>query len=226
MRNLRTGGFSGKELKFFDSGLDATSVQCLPNLSDCMFDPLTINCLNCPEQGSAPQNREGRNIKMHSVHIEGTIHYVPQFNNTVIATIPDVFIALVLDTQTNKAQMNSGECFQNPQLDPTLKTAPLRNLEYTHRFRVLKTMRIRAPDLSLDITGASGHEYSGKYIHFEIHKKLYGLITNFAGNASPNTVGNIVDNSLHIIAMSDGDDTLTSHIEVDLAYNARIRFYE
>lgn len=226
--NQRTGGYSGMEVKYFDTAKALANAACSANLSDGIFDPTTIDCLNCPETGSGPQNREGRMIKMRSVHIEGVCQFVPQFDNTVVATVPDVFIALVLDTQTNKAQMSSGDCFTNPSNNLDLVTAPFRDLEYTKRFKVLKIRRIRAPDLSLDITGASGHEYSGKLIHFEMHKKLFDLPVQFVGNASPNTVGNIQDNSLHVIVFCDcaTSSADTTKIEVKVGYNARVRFCE
>lgn len=226
--NQRTGGFSGMEVKYFDTSKNLANCASLGNLSDGVFDPSTVDCLNCPETGSGPQNREGRMIKMRSVHIEGVCQYVPQFDNIVVATVPDVFIALVLDTQTNKAQMSSADCFTNPSTSLDLVTAPFRDLEYTKRFKVLKIRRIRAPDLSLDISGASAHEYSGKLIHFEMHKKLFDLPVQFVGNASPNTVANIQDNSLHLVVFCDcaTSSSDTSKIEVKLGYNARVRFVE
>lgn len=227
--NQRTGGFMGEEVKFFDTHLIPGHVAAVSNLSTSMRDPTGgLLCLNAPKRGSGPSEREGRAIKMKSIHITGTIQYVPQFDNTVIATIPDVFIALVLDTQTNKAQMASNLCYINPSGQQPLVTAPLRNLEYSKRFKVLKVKRIHAPDLNLDITGASAHEYSGKLIHFEMHKKLYNLPVQFVGDADPNTVANIQDNSLHIIAFSDcaASSADTTKIQIDMGYNARLRFTE
>lgn len=224
--NYRTGGYVGAEIKFLDYSRALSTVSNAANLTTGMIDPITILCLNAPEQGSGPSNREGRKILMKSIHINGTIQFVPQFDNTVVPTIPDVFIALVLDTQTNKAQMESEDCYTNPGTQLALTTAPFRDLEYTSRFKVLKTLHLSGPDLDLDITGASGHETIGKYRHFSMHRKLWSIPVTYVGNASPNTVANIMDNSLHLLAFTNGatNNSDTTGIEVKMAYNARLRF--
>lgn len=224
--NYRTGGYMGAEIKFLDNALNGSIISNLPNLSDGLQDPANIDCLNAPDQGSGPQNREGRKIFMKSIHISGSVIFVPQFDNTVVPTIPDVYLALVLDTQTNKTQMSSGDCFTNPGGTSDTITCPFRDLEYTSRFKVLKKWHMRGPDLDLDVTGATTHETIGKVCHFEMHRKLYNIPVTFVGNAVPNTVGNIMDNSLHLVAFcngaTDGDDQTA--IQVNLSYNARLRF--
>lgn len=227
MSNVRTGGFVGSEMKYFDQALALTQVSDLANLSDGMLDPTATDCLNCPELGSGPTNRIGRFIQMHSIHISGTIKYVPNGAKSAVLAIPDVFIALVLDTQTNKAQMASNDCYTNPSANQDLVTSPFRNLEYTKRFRVLKKMVIRAPDLqqSTDFGGTPKIMLSGKQIHFQINKKLFGKKVGFVGNSSPNTIGNIDDNSLHLIAFANSN-TGTSDVAIQIGYNCRLRFYE
>jgi len=68
--------------------------------------------MTTPAQGDGPSNRDGKEIAMLYLQINGTIA-LP--SKEIQADAPNgcsVFVAIVLDTQTNAAQMNSEDCFK------------------------------------------------------------------------------------------------------------------
>ena len=107
------------------------------------MDPATIDCLNGVAQGNGPTNRIGRKFTMKSILIQGAIHIAAQTNQTALDEAPVVYIALVLDTQTNGVTLNSEDVFTNPVGNGTLAVAPLRNMSNTGRFKVLKSLTMR-----------------------------------------------------------------------------------
>jgi len=131
--------------------------------------------------------------------------------------MPFVYVALVLDTQTNGAQLNSEDVFSNPSANIATAAGPLRNMSYTERFKVLKKKKIRIPMLSLTYDGTN-IEQSGVQVPFSMFVKLGGLQTKFQSGTTTGYVGTIVDNSLHVICYSN------SALPVTVSYNARLRY--
>jgi len=134
--------------------------------------------------------------------------------------MPFIYIALVLDTQTNGAQLNSEDVFTNPNGTMISAASPLRNMSYTERFKVLKKKIIRFPQPSITYDGTN-IEQSGFRIPFSFFVKLGGLQTKFQAGTTTGYCGTIVDNSLHLIAYSN--NTGASIIPL-ISYNARLRF--
>lgn len=212
-RNVRTGGFVGMERKFYDTARAAVALTAPADASGGEVDPGTVNCISAPAQGDGESNRDGRKIHIKSVHIKGNV-----FVNTVPTatdTPGKVFVAIVQDTQTNGAQLNSEDVYTNPSASTNLATMPFRNLQYSSRFKVLATKVVTA-----DITTAAynGTSLVGFPTHktFEIYKNVDIPVT-FSNTTAG--VANVTDNSLHVIAYCQ-DTTSTPYIQ----YNARIRF--
>jgi len=131
--------------------------------------------------------------------------------------MPFIYIALVLDTQTNGAQLNSEDVFTNPAVTLGTNSCPLRNMSYTERFKVLKVKKVRIPMLSLTYDGTN-IEQSGALVPVSMFVKLGGLQTKFQSGTTTGYCGTIVDNSLHVIAYNN------SALACNLAYNARLRY--
>lgn len=132
--------------------------------------------------------------------------------------MPFIYVALVLDTQTNGAQLNSEDVFSNPGASIGLASSPLRNMSYTERFKVLKMKKIRVPVLSLTYDGTN-IEQTGVNIPFSMFVKLGGLQTKFQSGTTTGYCGTIVDNSLHMIAFTNSNS-----IAVSINYNSRLRY--
>lgn len=142
----------------------------------------------------------------------------PQVNQTAADAVPFLYIALVLDTQTNGAQLNSEDVYINPAASTATGSSPLRNMSYTERFKVLKVKKIRVPTLPITYDGTN-IEQSGLLLPFSMYVKLGGLQTKFQSGTTTGYVGTIVDNSLHLIAFTNVD---SATFPVGMFYNSRL----
>jgi hypothetical protein len=215
--NMRTGGFVGMELKFYDTSLVSSALTAPTDGSGGEHDPATVLCLSAPAQGNAEQNRDGRKMTIKSVFVNGIINVPPQdgISSGNGKEACKVYVALVQDKQSNGAQENSEDVFINPGANALLAASPLRNLEYTSRFRVLSVFEedIPVPTISYD---SADIEQSGAMRHFKLSKKVNIPVTFTDSTAG---VAQVMDNSLHIVAYTNNTDLAPT-----LSYNSRIRF--
>jgi len=206
--NTRTGGFVGRELNFLDlEGTGAVSGL----VASMRIDPATQNCLNAMAAGTGPSSREGNNIYMKKIYIQGAV-------SRQVDTFPDaqhpVKIWLVLDTQTNGATPDSSQIFTTPSGERAAYA--LNNLQYSTRFRVLKTVIVDPMPIE---TAGAGYEVAFKLSH-EWKEPLRVTFTDPAGDS----VDSISDNSLHIFAgevSAAGPDLAGTAI----SYVSRLRYY-
>lgn len=214
--NLRTGGYLGRENKFYDTSLLGDFFVAPSDAAGGELNPSATVLLNTVAQGVTESQRIGRQIKMQSIQINGMIHMPVQTNPSVLDTHPSVFLAVVLDTQTNGVTINSEDVYKNPSADPSLAAHPFRNLEQVQRFKILKSTQLKLTPVLIGFDGTT-MEQSGTQTPFTMYIKLNGLITNFCGTTSD--VANIVDNSLHIIGYASNLGYTPS-----ISYNARLRY--
>jgi len=218
LKNARTGGLLGVETKYFDTSLASSQINLVADCTSGEQDPATVLCLNGVPQGDTASSRDGFKIAMKSIQIDGIVRLDAQANQTAADQVPYVFIALVLDTQTNGAQLNSEDVFSNPAADSQLAACPLRNMSYTERFKVLKIKKARAPQVPMTYDGTN-IEQQGTQIPFSMFVKLGGLQTKFQSGTTTGYVGTIVDNSLHLIAYVNNSALIPV-----ISYNARLRY--
>jgi len=214
--NMRTGGFLGIEKKFFDTYLATTALASGANGAGGELDPATDNCLNAVVQGDGESNRDGKNYIIKSLHFLGRVVVNSQANKTVGWVPPSVFIAIVLDTQTNGAQLNSEDVYTNPAGSIANSTCMQRNLQYSSRFRVLKTFKLdfNNPAFAYDGTNM---ESCGQSQSIEAH--LDNLNIKVSCSATTGPIAAITDNSLHVVGFAT-NVTETAN----LTYTSRIRF--
>lgn len=203
--NRRTGGFTGMELKFVDSSNSQTLVKT-PAGSE--IDDGTMLCLNGIAQGDGENQRDGREVVVKSVTVKGQVALPAAAD---ISVSGPVFIALVLDQQTNGAQFNAEDVYEQPLANQAVSV--FRNLEYTGRFRVLATKRI-----DLNPSGGAGNGTTNNRVEtskaFSFYRKL-NIPVRYTGTGA--TVANITDNSLHLMAI--GQSTA-----IEIAWASRVRF--
>jgi len=218
-RNVRTAGFLGIETKFYDTSLGATALTAPTDASGGEFDPSATSMISTPAQGDTEQNRDGKRIVIRNVHINGNIVVPPGIDKTAMPGQVDVFVALVLDTQSNGAQMNSEDCFKNLSGAAAQAPNPIRNLLFGPRFRVLKSQNFLMPIPSASYDGTN-IEIAGTRRDFDWFLNLKDLVVNFnATTPTVTTIASVVDNSLHVIAYCN-----STSLAPTIAYNARIRF--
>jgi len=216
--NAVTMGFMGIEKKFLDSAKALTAVASVGLLTGGEYDPSSgcTGCLSCPAQGDTEQSRDGKRIVIDSVIIKGFV----ECDKTASAAIPDAtkcFVAVVLDTQTNGAQLNSEDVFKNTTTAAYTAVNPLKNLLFGSRFRILKS---QVYDLTpIGVIGAAAN-----YAHGDVRRDFDwyipfkgGLPVNLNAGTTAD-VANVIDNSIHVVAFA------TTGEVVQIAYNARIRF--
>lgn len=218
--NVRTGGFLGLEKKFRDTYLTDKALVATLAGSEC--DPATFNCLNAIAEGSAETERDGRKAVIRSCHLRGEIERLSDAGTTNgPAAQMACWVALVLDTQTNGAQLNAEDVFTVPASgQPHL---PLQNLQYSSRFKVLKMKRMTfdAPNMvsnGEDQAGTHAVFTGGQVKSFDWYIPMNMGVT--FKNSTP-ACADIIDNSLHVIAVASG---VTAPNALRLSYSARVRF--
>jgi hypothetical protein len=221
--NIRTGGFIGLETKFLDMAKTATTIDDDVNLATAEMDPTGTGCTGClsaPAQNATESGRIGRKITIKSLQIEGVLSVASQLNQTDADPSPIVFIALVLDKQTNGAQFNSENVYTSPGATELLSASPLRNMEYTNRFRVLKNKQVtfqQAPH----VWDGTNIEVGGQTKPFRFFVEFpRGLPVQFNSGTTAN-VSAVIDNSLHLMATVNN-----LGYAVNLLYNARLRYVD
>ncbi len=214
--NQRIDGFLGIELKFYDTSLIAAALTAPTDASGGEHNPSATISLNTVVQGDGESNRDGRQISMRKISIQGTIRVPAQINVTASDEGSLIYIALVHDSQTNAALLNSEDVFKNPGANSATAANPFRNLQFTKRFRVLahRTIVMQNPSQVWDGTNI---EVNGLVRKFSMHVDLKGMVTNYSNTTE--TIANITDNGLNIVAYASN-----TQLAPVLNYNARLRF--
>lgn len=215
--NPRIGGYLGIEKKFLDSSASLT-VASPTDCTGAEADPTTLNCLNGISQGDGESNRDGKNYIIKGITFDGVVYrnqLAGQANiNATVSTFTTV--AIVLDTQTNGAQLNSEDVYTNPSAAANGNSDLLRNLQYSKRFKVLKKWVCVDPMGPMFTHNGATYDIGGTAHNISFYADNLDIKVSCTGTG--NTVSSIVDNSLHVVAFTSGVNLVT------LRYNARIRF--
>jgi len=225
LANATTAGFLGIEKKFLDTCRTQVAIGAAVDLTGGEYDPSAtsgpggasggcVGCLSCPAQGDTEQSRDGKRIVIDSLVIKGNVNFNSSASQAVTEPVK-VFVAIILDSQTNGAQLSSEEVFKNLSADAVQNCAPLKNLLSGNRFRILKSH-------VFDVT-PTGIASAGAVARFGVQREFDwyipfkgGMPVNLNAGTTAN-VGNVIDNSLHVVAFA----TLGT---AEICYNARVRF--
>lgn len=216
--NKRTGGFQGIEVKFLDTFINNVVVaQGTVGMTGLEMDPVIQGCLNSPTQNTSENGRIGRHIWMQSIAVTGIIRH-PGITG---ATDPHpniwIWVALVLDTQTNQAAPDSEDVWDNPGGGAQNSIQPLRNLEHTDQYKVLVMKKVHLiPRSSYNVNG-DNYDFGAISQKFEMRYNLKSMKVLFAATGDPGSISDIADNSLHVMACSTDQNTT-------IFYNSRLRF--
>lgn len=220
-KNIRFEGLLGIELKFYDLGLsnypitnntDASGGRCDPGSSE--------DCLNAPPQGDTYASRDGKRIAMKSLHIKG-FFYQPAFEDQIDPPAGnEVFIAVVLDTQTNGSAAASELVFTNVLGTAYGAIIPMQAAGRTKRFKILRTERYEISHKNVGVEGNNLHSSAALTVPFEFFIDMKGLPVNFT-TGTTSGVGNVVDNSVHVYAWN----LQGSSYNTTITYASRLRFY-
>jgi hypothetical protein len=230
--NQRSGGFIGVERKYNQSwlrnSLVASTVDCTGGELDPIHDTGTgadpQGHLTPIDRGSAVTERNGNRVIITDLHIQGFVSLSSETGKSgANPGMQNFRIAVVLDTQTNGAQLSSEDVYENimgADVNVTVLDSLMymRNREYTNRFKVLKEIKInpqsRIPVQVLDnvaqdsATTAAGavtktFTYSSVMVPFELHLNKLSIPITFLGSSTDGKVAQVTDNSLHVVGFSD-----------------------
>ncbi len=216
--NPRSGGFLGIELKFYDNKLVSTALAAPSDATGGELDPSGASSLTTVAQGDGESNRDGRKLRARSIYVEGQIKTSTQSTESTADAQALIFLALVLDTQSNGAALNSEDVYANPGASANTAAGPFRNLQFTKRFKVLATRRfiIQNPNIANETGATGGLVQNGLSKRFKFFKKLnFDII--YKGTTAD--IANTVDNSLHIIGF-----TTSTAMAPQINYISRFRF--
>ncbi len=215
-RNLRDAGFLGIELKFYDTSLAADALSVASDATGGELDPSATVLFNTVTRGDGEQQRIGNAITMKNISINGVINTAGQTNQTAMDDQPIVFLALVMDKQTNGATLASEDVYKNQAATVILNVAPYRNLLKTKRFRVLRSMQLKL-EQPFSVYDGTNIEVAGTSTAFRMDVPLNIKVQY--NTASTADVANITDNSLHLIGWVNNGG-----VAATMSYNARLRF--
>ncbi len=216
-RNARIAGFLGIEKKFYDTSLYGGTLSESADCSGGEHNPSATICLNSVVQGDGESNRDGRKIVMKYISVNGTISMDALSAVSTITPNMLIDVMIVLDQQTNGALMASENLYVNPSANASLGTRGFRNLQYIQRFKVLKKVSINTGPSESQSIGAT-YDTGGSHHPFSMNVPLADIAVNYTGTTE--TIANIVDNSLNLIALVKDGGASTATIN----YNARLRF--
>ncbi len=194
-RNLRTGGFIGRELKFIDSERNTTLTQNA--VAGAEMDPTSSLSISAVPQGTGESERIGRVTWVKQVLVQGHIN-VPN-STSYTETGGYLHIWLVIDKQTNGAQLNSEDVLAAPA-QAALSVDAFQNLQYSDRFKVVKKKKVVVPPLPITHTG-SANVVGSNDIGFQFYYKCH-VKQEFTGTGG--TVSDMSTNSFHVIAIGAG----------------------
>jgi len=217
LANATTAGFLGIEKKFLDTAKTATGIGAAAALTGGEYDPSTgcTGCLSCPAQGDTEQSRDGKRVVIDSLILKGAVSLAPSVAEVPVGALK-VFVAVVLDTQTNGAQLNSEDVFKSLGNVAALNCDPMKNLLFGSRFRILKSQVYDLTPVGINAAAATSAHYGTRrefdwYIPFK-----GGLPVNLNAGTTAD-VANVIDNSIHVVAFA----TVAGS---EIQYNGRIRF--
>lgn len=210
--NLRTAGFVGIERKFadFEANEDAFAV------SWATMEDATAKSISAVAVGNTESTRVGRVYHITSLHMRGSVSTGSQESSG--APLNDFFcrIVIVWDTQTNAAQLVSGDVMDTGQAKSEYA---FRNLQNTKRFRILmdKTITVnlnnQVNEGAIDKFAAGQKKITWKFNR--TFKKPIKVICS--GTAA--AIASITDNSIHVIGIASSIQSSPV-----LNYQSRIRF--
>lgn len=236
LANPATMGFLGIEKKYYDTWVQGRLIVTTPDAtgmemgvrsgSAAGFNPATqtggtstlVHTLSAPAQGDSASDRDGRTIRLTSCYVKGVIHkkFITTETNPSYGNV--VWVALVLDTQTNGAVLNSEDVYGNPSGSSIMAGAMTRNLKWSQRFKVIREGVFSMGTGVLAWQDGTGFAESGITKTFEWYIPL-DIQVNFK-DATGEGTANVMDNSLYLLATSATTDTP----QCEFFANCRVRF--
>ncbi len=179
------------------------------------MEDATMLCISAVTQGTGEQNRLGRKYWIHSLHVRGRITEPAAESDTAPINDTIVRMCMVLDTQTNSAQLSASDVMN---VNGTVDYLSFRNLQHTSRFKVLWDRTFR-----LNVAESSSNEGAANLFANGIVHKIFNIRKTFKSpiavecELTTNVIAAITSNSIHMIGIATN---ATSTVN----YQVRMRF--
>jgi len=207
------GGQVVADNHYFDAELAATAVaETLTAWTGSEYDPIIaagptpLLCLFAPTQGNDISQRDGRKVFLKKLRITGQLVWQTQTAQATIDEPGRCRIIVYQDKQTNGAQS------QGEQLIASGAALDAINMFQSTlsfgRFKVLKDKMYSSGNQNNGVFGPSTGALigqTGAVINFHYNLKINEWVNYNATNGG--TVADVIDNSWHLIANSEGDTT-------------------
>lgn len=222
--NVRTGGFTGLNKKYVDTYCKGFAITSPTDASGGEVDIFSVvggevqadHFTPCTLQ-STETGRTSDEIRILSLQLKGTVTCAAQANQTEADIGTKIYMAIVLDTQTNGSRISSEEVFENPSALALNAASPLRDMQRTKRFTVVKSWELEFDNPSLTYDGTN-IEQSGLIKSFDCYINM-DIVQQWI--SSSYAISNINDNSLQFIAY-----TSSTALAPTIQFNARVRFVD
>lgn len=205
------------EIKFSDVSKSLTSLTH-NSITGCEFDP-SGNAINNVPQGHGDYERVGRSYRIVRLQLKGTLER-PAYSTTTPGHLDaaKVQLDLVLDTQTNKSQLNSEDYFAFGSSVADNLPDPV----YSTRFDTMwsKTFVFDAPQTLVTYAGTAYQSFE-QVRHFEIDMPMDIVVTSTGTSGG---VTSQIDNSLHLLGTCS--QVTSTSTAVKIVYNARVSFVD
>lgn len=216
--------FPSRELKFYDTSGESISLVSPPNFAtaNLFINPTAGGLISTPTLGDSGNQRSGRRILIKNVWITGFAQIAAEPVQFAPPTPVVVWVAVVLDTQTNGAQCTTQDIFSNPitGVDYEGLFPPFRNMLSNTRYQVLGAVMFKlgkSQCFTIDTTAVPAEfSWAGDLEIFEKFLPLDFFVNFNSGTTA--SVASVVDNSIHVMAAQSGGQQVT------LSYKCRVRF--
>lgn len=206
------------EKKYFDSVRSTAYISTVWTGGE--QDPVTLNTIFAPTQGTGIANRVGRKVTVQKLKIRGLLTFDAINNAGSIRPFPVARIIVYQDMQTNGTQSQAEQVITDSGSDSQAKLLNFQNPDNFGRFRVLKdkTYSYRDAVVSNDNAATTiSQDFSNIPFKFNLSFKKPLFVHFNATNGG--TVADIVDNSFHVIVMATDDSA-------QVTYQARTVFVD
>lgn len=200
------GPFAQTESKYFDSFVSAAAVAESVDWTGTEIDP-AANSIFTPTEGADIDNRIGRKASMYKLAIRGVIVPGTLADQADILPSPVCRIILFMDMQTNGGQAQGETVMAAPgAATAALTFCTFQNTANFGRFRVLRDKTFKLGIITSGTDGVSTTSQGSQVIPFKLTVKFPTPVEVRFNATNGGTIGDVVDNSFHMLAQKSGGD--------------------
>lgn len=166
--------------------------------------------------GSGVHQRTGQTIRAKKLKVKGRVYlrstHAAAVGDATSGTMNESFLRLVvfIDQDHNAAESlgaASALLYETPSTETTTSIHGYRNLDYLHRFTILKDHTFsptKDPNMVPDLATATKALYTGENIFFNWTFDLKGLVLRYKEDSTTGTDGDLLNNNIGMAVIAEG----------------------